>query len=56
MIDPSQFKELLYDWMGGNEVVFLGINHIRGGDYDKVMQKISWAGDHERFPLYICTS
>ncbi len=47
------FKELLYDWMGGNEVIFLAINHLRGADYDRLMRTISWLGDHERFPLYL---
>lgn len=45
------FKVLLYDWMGGNEAIFRAINSIRGEQYDKIMQLISWATDKERFPL-----
>ena len=45
-------KELFYDWMGGNEVIFLGINSIRNPYYDKFMQTVSSIGDHKHFPLY----
>jgi membrane-associated phospholipid phosphatase len=45
-------KELFYDWMGGNEVIFLGINSIHNAYYDKFMQTVSDIGDHEHFPIY----
>ena len=46
-------KELVYDWMGGNDVIFLGINSIRDGQYDRLMQAISWIGEHEHFIYYM---
>lgn len=46
-------KELFYDWMGGNEVLFYGINGIRGKTYDEVMTAVSWLGKHEHFPYYL---
>ncbi len=45
-------KEFFYDWMGGNEVLFLGINSIHGTQYDQFMRTISWIGDHKHFPIY----
>ncbi|MDX2074553.1 MAG: phosphatase PAP2 family protein [Alphaproteobacteria bacterium] len=45
-------KPLLYDWAGANEVLFLAINSIRGPQYDRFMQAISWIGEHEHFPYY----
>lgn len=47
------YKELWYDWMGANDVLFFGINSIRGETYDKVMKTISWLGEQERFPYYL---
>jgi membrane-associated phospholipid phosphatase len=47
------YKELFYDWMGGNDVIFLGINGIRGGvNYDKAMKYISWASSPDHFKYY----
>lgn len=46
-------KELWYDWMGANQVLFLGINSFRGAQYDRFMQAVSWLGRHENFPLYL---
>lgn len=49
----SNTKELYYDWVGGNEVIFLGINNIRDPYYDKCMQWISLLGDHKYFPFHL---
>ncbi len=45
-------KEFFYDWMGGNEVLFLGINSIHSTQYDQFMRTISSIGDHKNFPFY----
>lgn len=52
-IFAADYKELFYDWMGGNDVLFLLINSIHGDAYDKCMWIVSWLGDHKRFPLYV---
>ncbi len=49
----SGSKELFYDWMGGNEVIFRAINDIRGDTYDAVMIAISDLGEHHLFPYYL---
>lgn len=48
----NDLKELFYDWMGGNDVVFLTINGIRHPHYDKFMQTVSKIGDHHNFIYY----
>lgn len=48
----SDTKEFFYDWMGGNDVLFLAINSIHGASYDKFMRFISWVGDRHQFPYY----
>lgn len=50
----NDYKELWYDWMGGNDVVFQAVNSIHGGPvYDKVMKAVSVAADYHYFPAYL---
>lgn len=46
-------KELLYDWMGGNEVIFFGINSIHGNYYDQLMLALSIIGNPKYFHTYV---
>lgn len=46
-------KEFLYHWMGGNEVLFHGINGLHSPAYDKAMLKISAATDPKMLPMYM---
>jgi membrane-associated phospholipid phosphatase len=46
-------KEWLYDWGGLNVTLFHAINAIHGAWLDQLMLGLTWAGDHDRFSLYI---
>jgi membrane-associated phospholipid phosphatase len=46
-------EEWLYDWGGLNVALFHAINAKHAGWLDRLMLALTWAGDHDRFPLYL---
>ncbi len=46
-------KAWLYDWGGLNGALFHVINANHAGWSDRIMQALTWAGDHDRFELYL---
>ncbi len=46
-------KEWLYDWGGLNVALFHAINAIHAAWLDQLMLGLTWAGDHDRFSLYV---
>ena len=47
-------KQWLYDWGGANAVLFHAINADHAPWLDQFMLALTWAGDHDRFPAYVC--
>ena len=46
-------KELLYDWVGGNEAIFKAVNALDGKPtYDSLMVFLSQMANHTNFPYY----
>ena len=46
-------KEWLYDWGGLNVTLFHAINANHAAWLDRLMLALTWAGDHDRFSLYV---
>src|SRR3954467_551808 len=46
-------KQWIYDWGGANIALFHAINANHAQWLDQVMLALTWAGDHNRFALYI---
>lgn len=46
-------KEWLYDWGGLNSALFHAINANHPAWSDWIMLALTWAGDHDRFGLYL---
>jgi membrane-associated phospholipid phosphatase len=46
-------EEWLYDWGGLNVALFHAINAKHAAWLDRLMLALTWAGDHDRFPLYL---
>ena len=46
-------KQWLYDWGGLNVTLFHAINAIHAPWLDQLMLGLTWAGDHDRFSLYM---
>jgi membrane-associated phospholipid phosphatase len=46
-------KDWLYDWGGLNIALFHAINTNHAAWSDWIMLALTWAGDHDRFPLYL---
>jgi membrane-associated phospholipid phosphatase len=46
-------KEWLYDWGGLNVALFHAINANHTTWLDQLMLALTWAGDHDRFPIYL---
>ena len=46
-------KEWLYDWGGLNVALFQAINANHAAWLDRLMLALTWAGDHDRFSLYL---
>ena len=46
-------KAWLYDWGGLNNVLFQAINANHAAWSDSIMLALTWAGDHDRFSLYL---
>ena len=46
-------EEWLYDWGGLNVALFHAINAKHAAWLDRLMLALTWAGDHNRFPLYL---
>jgi membrane-associated phospholipid phosphatase len=46
-------KEWLYDWGGLNVALFHAINANHAAWLDRLMLALTWAGDHDRFSLYL---
>ena len=46
-------KEWLYDWGGLNVTLFHAINANHVAWLDRLMLALTWAGDHDRFSLYL---
>ena len=46
-------KQWLYDWGGLNVTLFHAINAIHAPWLDQLMLGLTWAGDHDRFSLYL---
>jgi membrane-associated phospholipid phosphatase len=50
-------KEWIYDWGGANVALFHAINANHARWLDRFMLALTWAGDHNRFALYVaCTA
>jgi membrane-associated phospholipid phosphatase len=46
-------KEWLYDWGGLNVLLFQAINAHHAPWLDRIMLALTWAGDHNRFAIYL---
>ncbi|MBI3526390.1 MAG: phosphatase PAP2 family protein [Betaproteobacteria bacterium] len=46
-------KEWLYDWGGLNVALFHAVNANHAAWLDRLMLALTWAGDHDRFSLYL---
>src|SRR3954466_359480 len=46
-------KQWIYDWGGANIALFHAINANHAQWLDGVMLALTWAGDHNRFALYV---
>ena len=46
-------KQWAYDWLGANAGLFHAINAHHAHWLDCIMLAFTWAGDHNRFPLYL---
>lgn len=46
-------KAWLYDWGGLNVALFHAINANHAAWLDRLMLALTWAGDHDRFSLYL---
>jgi membrane-associated phospholipid phosphatase len=46
-------KEWIYDWGGANVAMFHALNANHAHWLDQVMLALTWAGDHNRFALYV---
>lgn len=48
----SSTKEIVYDWIGGNDAIFRSINGINGPVYDNAMAAIYRITDYHKFGYY----
>ena len=46
-------KEWLYDWGGLNAALFHAVNANHAAWLDRLMLALTWAADHDRYPLYL---
>jgi len=46
-------KEWIYDWGGANAALFHALNSNHAQWLDHMMLALTWAGDHNRFALYV---